>query len=197
MKIKEKLKFNLTIIILITIIVSVIYMFGGMRKYENTLSDFISTRFTDSTKASSNKIVFVLLSQKCLNEADKPPYNMGWPWKRTIYGKIVRYLKLSGAKLIVFTTLFSERSVYRDKLIDGYPIDDLEFAREIKEAGNVILPYAFNTSLAQIKKSIIRQTNDSQIENTINNVINGYKKAINSLVYAFSITLRAHPTIEI
>jgi adenylate cyclase len=56
-----------------------------------------------------------------------------WIWPRDVHATLVRNLKAAGAKLIAFDVLFSESS-------KRHPQEDVEFAKAVKEAGNVILP---------------------------------------------------------
>ncbi len=53
-----------------------------------------------------------------------------WPWPRRFHAQLIRYLKASGARLIVFDVIFAEPSD---------PKEDQDFADAILEAGNVIL----------------------------------------------------------
>ncbi len=99
----------LTVIIL-GFFLSFIYAMGGFRHYENIFSDIISTWMVNEEDAGNN-IVYAMTSQRCLNEGEKY-YNMGWPWKRESYAKITNYLYKSGAKLVVYDSIYTERSRY-------------------------------------------------------------------------------------
>lgn len=144
---------NIFIAITIGLAFSAIYWTGSMRDYENIISDYMIKKLTNPEEASS-KIVFAMTSQRCLNEA-KIYYNIGWPWKRAAYAKIIRFLKLSGAKLIVFDSIFSEKSVFQD--IDN---DDKEFAKAVKQAGNVIIGYQF-----RLPKNMRKRSDDDKQSN--------------------------------
>lgn len=69
-------------------------------------------------------IVLVLADESTLDQY-KP-----WPFRRKLYGDLVRKLKLQGAQTIVFDVQFTAESDFR--------VDDVEFARACREAGNVI-----------------------------------------------------------
>ena len=135
-------KLNYIIASALGIIICLVYWFGGMRRYENTFSDSIITALTVPGKGSP-EIVLALTSQRCLKEAELY-YNMGWPWNRAIYSKLVRFLKLSGARLIIDDSFYSNKSVFRtpseynEKKITR---DDRIFSEAIESAGNVIIGY--------------------------------------------------------
>lgn len=59
-----------------------------------------------------------------------------WPWKRNEQAKIVNFLKLYGAKAVIYDVFFSNA----DK---DHPKSDSEFAQAIKNAGNVYLAGKF------------------------------------------------------
>ncbi len=135
----KPLAIKLTISLIIVISLTTVYQFGGMRRIENLMADTIVTRFTDKNKAGK-KVVYVLTSQRSLNEMDDPKtYNMGYPWRRAIYAKLVNYLNLAGAKVIAFDAFYSERTAYRrddDK-------DDEIFSKSLMENKNVIIGFEF------------------------------------------------------
>ncbi len=137
---------NLSIALVIAVILSAFYWSGTMRRIENDFSDLIIRTFTNTDEAGS-QVVFALTSQQCLDDGVKY-YDMGWPWKRAIYGKLIRFLNLSGARLIVFDSIFSEKSVSNSPGVN----DDKQFARSIREAGNVIIGFHFTSSEKGSKK---------------------------------------------
>lgn len=55
-----------------------------------------------------------------------------WPWPRALHADLLDRLTADGAAVVVFDVLFSERSGRGDE-------DDLEFAKAIGRAGNVVL----------------------------------------------------------
>ncbi|MBK9166775.1 MAG: adenylate/guanylate cyclase domain-containing protein [Bryobacterales bacterium] len=56
-----------------------------------------------------------------------------WPWTRRVWTEVVRYVSPGGPRLIVIDALFS----------GAEPGADEEFAQVMREAGNVVLPFAF------------------------------------------------------
>ncbi|MFQ5903916.1 MAG: CHASE2 domain-containing protein [Candidatus Binatia bacterium] len=76
----------------------------------------------------SPQLPIILVS---IDEDSFDELNLSWPWPRTLHALLIRKLAASQAKLIAFDILFTEpKSDSRE---------DWLLAREIKEAGNVIL----------------------------------------------------------
>jgi len=71
-------------------------------------------------------VMVVGITHRCINELGK------LPWPRSHYTTLIDRLKSSGAKVIVFDTFFPVPS--SDKS------EDIQLARAIREAGNVLLP---------------------------------------------------------
>ena len=59
---------------------------------------------------------------------------VGWPWPRELYAPIIDFCRRGGAKAVIFDMLYTESSVYGQD-------DDQKFARSMREAGQVILPF--------------------------------------------------------
>ncbi len=127
--------YNLILSIVIAIILSTTFITGISSRFENVFSDFLTILFHNPKKASP-QIVLALTSQQCLLEGEKY-YHMTWPWKRSIYSKLINYLNLSGVKIIVFDALFSEKSVYRDQGMS----DDEDFSKGIAQSKNIIIGF--------------------------------------------------------
>lgn len=86
-------------------------------------------------------IVIVAIDQKSINELGR------WPWSRKIMAKLINALSSYGVKVIAVDIVFSERSD---------PEDDIELAKAIKMAGNVILGYFFRYSEEQAEPDSIK-----------------------------------------
>lgn len=84
-------------------------------------------RYADATEAG-NDIVLVAVDEASLETYGK------WPWSRDRHGYVVQYLKQAGAKAVVFDILFLEPDL-------AAPEFDEVFADEMREAGNVYLPF--------------------------------------------------------
>jgi adenylate cyclase len=78
------------------------------------------------SKETVKKIVIVAIDDESLDELGRFS-----SWPRTMHAELVNTLNTNGARIIVFDILFSEASP-----------DDKELSAAIKQAGNVILPYA-------------------------------------------------------
>jgi len=70
------------------------------------------------------------------------PYQFGLQWPRQVYARLVHELNAQGASAIGFDVLFAEeRPDHPPVIVDGTRLGSDEFfAREIRRAGNVILP---------------------------------------------------------
>jgi adenylate cyclase len=66
-------------------------------------------------------------------DSKKPSYMPErWIWPRDFHATLIRNLKAAGARLVAFDVVFSESS-------KRHPQEDVEFAKAVKEAGNVVL----------------------------------------------------------
>ncbi len=146
----KPLAIKLTISLIIVISLTTAYQFGGMRQIENLIADAIVTSLTDKDKAGK-KVVYVMTSQRSLNEMNDPKtYNMGYPWRRAIYTKVINYLNLADAKVIAFDALYSERSAYRRD--DDH--DDEIYSQSLKENKNVVIGFEFGTSIQKFEGKV-------------------------------------------
>ncbi len=150
---KKQLVLNMIIAVVIAAVLVIAYQSGFMKKVEYMGGDFITTNF--KKKNAGKNIVYAMTSQRCITTAAKK-YNMGWPWKRATYDKLVRFLKLCGAKLTVFDSVMSEKSVYKCK---NQGNDDEYFAIGMKDTKNVIIGYIFSTSEKDFRKSAKKVVN--------------------------------------
>ena len=77
-------------------------------------------------KSPPDDIVIVAIDEPSFQEL-----GLRWPWPRSIHAELVRSLKRQGAVSVAFDVMFIEPS--------DDPSEDKEFARAMKEAGNVII----------------------------------------------------------
>ncbi len=164
MEIVHDEKFNKTAITIIIVFVfsvvySAFYLAGSFEKYDNSITDFIMTHSNNQDKVS-DKIVYLVQDDECIEKAAQK-YNMGYPWKRSAFARLINFLRLAGAKVIVMDYFFSEKSVYQN-----YEPDDLIFVESISKANNVILPYALYTNTALFNDAVIPIKNSSQFRST-------------------------------
>ncbi|MDR2897417.1 MAG: adenylate/guanylate cyclase domain-containing protein, partial [Spirochaetaceae bacterium] len=92
------------------------------------------------TTRPSDDIVLILLDQNSLDWAQQTR-GWGWPWPRSAYGEITRFLQAGGAKSVVFDVMFTEPSVYGSE-------DDAAFASASKDYGKLVQTLFFGSSLA-------------------------------------------------
>ncbi|MDH4129430.1 MAG: CHASE2 domain-containing protein [Spirochaetota bacterium] len=136
---KKILKFPINVkYIIISIVIGSVLSYLHLsiltKRYENIFSDFLVRIMAEPNKIS-DKIVYTLTDNEDLYNAQKY-YNMGWPWKRAIYAKLLRFLNLCGAKSIVFDSIFTEKSPYSEE-------DDKIFSSEINRSKNIIFAILF------------------------------------------------------
>ena len=67
-----------------------------------------------------------------------------WPWTRRVWTELIRYLAPSRPRLILFDVIFS----------GAEPEADAEFARVLRSAGNVMLPFAFVSGKVETAEDI-------------------------------------------
>ncbi len=106
----------------------VVFEFAPLQRAELS---FIDARFqyrgTNPTIHDSSKVIIVEISQESFKSVpDK------WPWPRTYFAKLIRNLKLAGAKAVGIDIVFSSG----DQL---NPDNDKEFRKALRETGNVVL----------------------------------------------------------
>ncbi|MFA6938010.1 MAG: adenylate/guanylate cyclase domain-containing protein [Treponema sp.] len=106
-----------------------LYFLGVFDFLENKTYDN-RTLLTSSALHTSDKICFVEVDQESIDWA-KEKMGWGWPWPRSAYGDIVRYMNKGNAESVLFDILFTEPSVYGNK-------DDENFAEACSEYGNVV-----------------------------------------------------------
>ncbi len=75
---------------------------------------------------TSDKIIIIAIDNESID------WLMKWPWTRRTHAKLVDLLKDAGAKLIVYDVFFDSPTQFD-------PQDDIDFAKSIKRAENVIL----------------------------------------------------------
>ncbi|MDH4128248.1 MAG: CHASE2 domain-containing protein [Spirochaetota bacterium] len=166
---KKKIKhlgFNLLIALVIGIIFVIFYEFGLMRRIENPLVDAIVRSFTKSEYSperisEKDKVVYLMTSQRSLKEMDNY-YDMGFPWARKTYSKVINFLKLSGVKVIGFDAVYSESSVYRFQ--EDKTGDDGALSIALKGSKESIIGFQFSKT----KKSV-----ESNLHGQIDNLVKG------------------------
>ncbi|MDR1748696.1 MAG: adenylate/guanylate cyclase domain-containing protein [Spirochaetaceae bacterium] len=95
--------------------------------------------FAGSTRPSED-IVLILLDQNSLDWAQQTR-GWGWPWPRSAYGEITRFMQAGGARAVVFDVMFTEPSVYG-------PEDDAAFASASEDFGKLVQTLFFSSSVA-------------------------------------------------
>ena len=119
-------------------LVAALFALGALEGLELKTLDFRSRHWRPAHGASKD-VVLVAIDEKSLDAFKKN--GIVWKWPRDFYGVLVRYLKASGAKVIVFDELFADPDIDR-KGTDG-EVTDGEFAAAMREAGNVVLGAQF------------------------------------------------------
>ncbi|MDH4127983.1 MAG: CHASE2 domain-containing protein [Spirochaetota bacterium] len=111
-------------------------------------------------------VVYAIISTGSLKLAESL-YDMGWPWRRETYGKIVNFLDKSGASVFIFDFIYSEKSVYRSK-----PIEKSNF------------PTIYN-EIQKIDKTINKIYRDDDDDNHFSKFISNTKKG--STIFGFDV----------
>ncbi|HOL21572.1 MAG TPA: adenylate/guanylate cyclase domain-containing protein [bacterium] len=124
----------LLVVFVVNLLLFFLFKIDFFRRLENTTYDWRMKFLQD--KQPTGDIVIVFIGDDTLSLLGE------WPISRQWYAGITQILKDMGAKAVVFDILFIERK-------EG----DKEFAKAIKEAGNVILPFFFDHP--EVKKGIL------------------------------------------
>jgi len=131
---KKRLVNGLIITIIIGLAFCLVFyidLFHGIHLQSN---DFLyRTADTNTAVNTDNKVIIVAIDDKSLEQLG----NFS-SWPRSFHAQLLAELEKTGARVIVFDILFSEPTA-----------DDEGFATSIKEAGNVILPFACNLESLQ------------------------------------------------
>lgn len=113
---------------------TILFEVGILESLELKTLDFRFRLFARPERASRD-VVIVAIDEKSLQEFKR--HNIVWKWPRDFYAALVRYLHRGGAKVIAFDILFADADI--DRLTTDAEQTDGEFARAMREAGNVLL----------------------------------------------------------
>ena len=109
--------------LLIIGLVAVIYLFGGLERFEYLLMDL---RFSLVQRDAGKQLVYVEIDERSLRLLDV------WPWPRSYHAELIERLHDAGARNIAMDIDFSSRST---------PANDALLERALEKAnGQVILP---------------------------------------------------------
>ena len=122
----------LVIIIIFSALILFCHFSGLLDNLEYRFYDLRINFFAPSSRVSDD-IIVVLLDQQSIDWAYRER-GWGWPWPRYAYAEFVDYMKLGGAKAVVFDVLFSESSIYSNFNFN----DDTAFAHAAAQHANVV-----------------------------------------------------------
>lgn len=110
------------------------------RMFHNSL--VVKNNYKINQKKIRKDLNYIVIFSSSLKKMEQE-YNMGWPWRRKYYGKLVDFLSKAGAKSIIFDFFFSEKSVYNiSEKPPFYKVnDDLEFADSLKKKKNITIGF--------------------------------------------------------
>lgn len=98
---------TLTLSLLVTLLVSLVFNRGGFEQLEWQLDD-VKTRLIRTGTEAHPDVLLLLIDEASLSAMD--PVVGRWPWPRSIWGDVLEFLSLSGAESAIFDILFTERS---------------------------------------------------------------------------------------
>lgn len=123
------------------IIVLAIFKIDLLNRFELTLLDY---RFRiNRPQPASDNIVLIDIAQDSIDQIGR------WPWDRSWHASLITALKTFGAKAVLYDVIFSEPQTKEQDTI---------LKKAIANAGNIYLPYLFNTEQMNSKNLI---TSDS------------------------------------
>lgn len=117
---------NATAALLIAIVSAVFYLAGWAEPFDNRLREY---RFSYDNHLPSGEIVIVDIDAKSLEKIGV------WPWKRSVYAKLLDRLNALGASEVAFDIDFSNAS---------FPKEDAIFAAALERAGGATILAVFN-----------------------------------------------------
>ncbi len=91
---------------------------GRLRGWEDRLVDF-RYRYANPGHPFSDRVVLVDIDEGSLARGAEDPKFGRWPWRRDIFPPLLEYLEASGAKLVLFDLIFTERSEHDDSLAEA------------------------------------------------------------------------------
>lgn len=120
---KKNLGFLL--ISLISVLISVLGNYHSIfSSIENRSWDFRLGLTAGGKQAADSNIKLIIVDQASLNSYAANE-GITWPWPRTMYVPVLRYLQAAGAKGVAFDLIFSEGSIHGVE-------EDVEFASELE-----------------------------------------------------------------
>ena len=145
------MKKSLFICIVISVVVFSLYTVGAFKVFDTYIYDNFQ-RNIDQGSPAEKSIVVVAIDDFTLNRFAV------WPFPRSKYAELVHVLNKGGAKVIAFDINFDSYSGYSYE-------EDLEFAKEISNAKNVILArdYYMEQNLPVIRDPIKELKNNSTL----------------------------------
>ena len=122
-----RLRIHLYIWLVINIIVSFLYLFGGLDTVNYSVLNYFF--YIRGQPKFSKDIVIIGITDRCIEKIGR------WPWRRDYYVRILEILKESRVKVVGMDILFLEP--------EG--VSDYRLADVSRELGNVIYSAYFNT----------------------------------------------------
>ncbi len=108
--------------------------FNLSQQWEHQVQDILYRDF--QTEQHPDETVIIAIDQNSLNHFEKN-YQTLWPFPRDIYAAVTEYLRLCGARAILFDVIFSSPDI--DRVNIAAEAADSAFALQMQIAGNVIL----------------------------------------------------------
>ncbi len=107
---------------------------------------------------ASKDIVLFLIDQQSLDVYEQEQ-GLAWPWPRQMYSALIQYCQRGEAKALVFDLVFSEGSVYGVE-------DDLDFAENMENSGNVFLPFFLSRHEAESTEATLAELKRFALDST-------------------------------
>lgn len=167
---------SLAVALLILIITIFGYKQGIFNKPEYFLHD-VQARLLRSDKAASPQIKIILVDEAALKSMDNIAGR--WPWPRAIWGDLLDYLSLGGARAVLFDILFIEKdlankendktlhiatresqNVYHSMLIRHETLDDGAMERAPSLPVEFVNRFAFKNVTGSLNTKLGKESND-------------------------------------
>jgi adenylate cyclase len=109
-----------------------LHLIGALDGLERIAFDF-RMRLLRLDKAMPADVVLILIDEASLDAMEV--YSGRWPWRRDVHADLIDFLKLGGARTIIFDILFTESS---NSTLAGISVEDQRLVEATQTAGNVV-----------------------------------------------------------
>ena len=121
----------------IVIVILILFSISNLYKHiEYAAVDLKWHKYYEQSKSDTNLII-IAIDNKSIDYFASDKYMINWPWPREFYAFVLDYLKVAGAKTVMFDMLFSQSEIARLE-VDSESSNQ-KFSNSIANNGEVVL----------------------------------------------------------